>query len=249
MDNEKARLILSAYRPGGSDAGDPVFAEALEQARRDPELGAWLAQQRAFDSRMKAGLQSIPIPRNLKASLLVSGKVSDFPASRSFSKTFPWLAVAAGLVALVWLTFFLLSPPSPRVSFARVDAQLRSLADAHQHAFETPMHDLQKIRAWLVDHGAPHDFTLPDALAALPGLGCEVISVEGIKVSILCFPRENGRVAHLYVINRAQLLDPPSNPEPAFQQKGAYAQAAWSDGKQTYLLVERGDYEAIKGLL
>src|SRR5258706_136048 len=38
MNNQEAKLILQAYRCGGQDASDPLFAEALEQARRDPEL-------------------------------------------------------------------------------------------------------------------------------------------------------------------------------------------------------------------
>lgn len=249
MDNEKAKLILSAYRPDGSDAGDSVFAEALEQARRDPELAAWLADQRAFDSRMIAGVRSIPIPPKLKASLLVSGKVTRFPTAQSNSRLYSGLAIAAALVALISVTALLFQQSRPQVSFASLDAQLRPLTEAHQHALEAPMSDLQKIRTWLADQGAPHDFKLPAALAAVTGLGCEVVSVDGVKVSILCFPLGEGRVAHLYVIDRSQLIDPPSNLEPAFQQKGAYAQAAWSDDRRTYLLVERGDHDSIKGLL
>jgi hypothetical protein len=38
MDNREAKFVLSAYGPGGQDAGDARFAEALEQVRRDPML-------------------------------------------------------------------------------------------------------------------------------------------------------------------------------------------------------------------
>jgi len=37
MNNQEAKFILAAYRPGGQDASDPLFAEALEQVRRDPD--------------------------------------------------------------------------------------------------------------------------------------------------------------------------------------------------------------------
>ena len=41
MNNQEAKFILGAYRPGGRDAVDPMFSEALAQAGRDPELRAW----------------------------------------------------------------------------------------------------------------------------------------------------------------------------------------------------------------
>lgn len=52
MDNREARFVLNAYRPGGQDAGDPRFAEALEQARRDPVLERWFSESLAFDAAM-----------------------------------------------------------------------------------------------------------------------------------------------------------------------------------------------------
>ena len=38
MTNERAKFVLGAYRPNGADAKDPTFAEALEQAKHDPNL-------------------------------------------------------------------------------------------------------------------------------------------------------------------------------------------------------------------
>ena len=58
MDNEQAKLILQAYRPGGEDAEDPFFSEALDRARLDPELAKWFAEQRAFDEAMRKALQT-----------------------------------------------------------------------------------------------------------------------------------------------------------------------------------------------
>ena len=57
MNNEEAKLILQAYRPGGQDANDPRFREALEQARRDPELARWFANEQALDSRISTKVQ------------------------------------------------------------------------------------------------------------------------------------------------------------------------------------------------
>jgi len=38
MNNQEAKLILQAYRPTRPDALDPLYADALEQARRYPEF-------------------------------------------------------------------------------------------------------------------------------------------------------------------------------------------------------------------
>ena len=40
MDNQTAKKILSAYRPDGTDATDPVFQDALAQCERDPQMRA-----------------------------------------------------------------------------------------------------------------------------------------------------------------------------------------------------------------
>ena len=76
MNNQEAKLILQAYRCGGQDASDPPFAEALEQARRDPELQKWFAEENAIDARIQTSLQTaVPVPRELKSNLLALGKI------------------------------------------------------------------------------------------------------------------------------------------------------------------------------
>jgi hypothetical protein len=80
MNNEEAKLILQAYRPGGQDANDPRFREALEQAQRDPELARWFTNEQALDSRISGRLKaSITPPAHLKASLIAQQKSSAPP--------------------------------------------------------------------------------------------------------------------------------------------------------------------------
>ena len=76
MNNEEAKLILQAYRPGGPDASDPLFAEALEHARRDPELQKWFAEQQTLDSLIQSKLRpAVAVPRDLKTNLLALRKI------------------------------------------------------------------------------------------------------------------------------------------------------------------------------
>ena len=56
MDKEQAKFILQSFRPDGADASDADFAEALEFAARDRELGEWLASERAADAQFANAL-------------------------------------------------------------------------------------------------------------------------------------------------------------------------------------------------
>ena len=71
MNNQEAKLILQAYRSNGQDASDPFFADVLEQARRDPELQKWFAEEILLNTRLQVRLEAaIPVPSGLKANLL-----------------------------------------------------------------------------------------------------------------------------------------------------------------------------------
>ena len=49
MNNDHAKIVLSVYRPHGQDANDPFFSEALQQAKLDPSLSAWLNDEQRWD--------------------------------------------------------------------------------------------------------------------------------------------------------------------------------------------------------
>ena len=70
MDKEQAQFILQSFRPDGADASDADFAEALELATRDRELGAWLASERSADADFAAALSQLEIPEQLRQEVL-----------------------------------------------------------------------------------------------------------------------------------------------------------------------------------
>src|ERR1039458_1792759 len=101
MNNNEAKFLLCAYRPGGRDADDPAFAGALAQARQDPALGAWFAREQAFDTMMASQLGSIAPPPGLREAILTGASVSRAsPVARRWPV---WLARAAGLGRYVCL--------------------------------------------------------------------------------------------------------------------------------------------------
>src|ERR1700756_3022970 len=83
ITNQTAKFLLNAYRPNGADAQDPVFRDALEQAARDPELGAWFKEQRGFDSMIAEKLSGIEPPAMLRSAILAG--IENRPPARQFS--------------------------------------------------------------------------------------------------------------------------------------------------------------------
>lgn len=70
MDEVQAKFILAGFRPNGADADHHDFAEALQLALRQPQLGEWLASERALDARFAEALDAVPLPGNLREDIL-----------------------------------------------------------------------------------------------------------------------------------------------------------------------------------
>lgn len=64
------KLRLQARRWDDLDAGDPLFAEALEAAKNDPELAAWLREQEEFDAVIAEKCREFPVPEEIRERLL-----------------------------------------------------------------------------------------------------------------------------------------------------------------------------------
>ncbi len=72
MDKERAKFVLQSFRPDGADVGDDDFAEALQLATKDRELGEWLVKERAFDAEFAECLARVDLPEGLRESVLLA---------------------------------------------------------------------------------------------------------------------------------------------------------------------------------
>lgn len=98
MDLAQAKLILCSFRPNGSDLHDPAFAQALELAATDKELGQWLAAERAQDLSFAESLAEVPIPENLREDIFTFfANASSAPGYDQFDHHFA--SALAGLQA------------------------------------------------------------------------------------------------------------------------------------------------------
>ncbi len=269
MNNDEAKFILRAYRPGGQDAADPQFAEALAQSRRDPELSRWLAEQTALDAALGAKLQSIRVPADLKASILAGRKIVR-PEPWWRRSIHPWAAAAALAVTFGTIGFLALhEPPEPKADFALFTREIADylgkgygVLPRHAHLASTDMSyfgstsyrmnyrspELDDIRRWLAENGGHSDFTSPGGLKRPLNLGCGVMDWRGKRITLIAF--QTGRSlpqdkVHLVIINTADLPDPPAHGQPRFDEREDWTTVAWSDGALTYFLMAPGDRRTV----
>jgi hypothetical protein len=238
-------VILSALRPDGPEASEADFAEALALAERDPALKAWWKAQREFDRKVAAKLAEVPLPEDLRETILASRKIEPFRPRASYST---WLAIAA-MVAFLCVagTFWEVSTYGPVDREDYAQQILPMLGNDSPHlAMTTPDHD--KITAWLKSQHAPVG-EMPAKFAAMPSLGCQKYDIHGHTVSLVCFGLENGGEAHLFIVDRSALNDPPEIGRPRFDTMQGWNVASWSDGKMSYLLATHASPDELKQLL
>jgi len=69
MSGGEVRRRLSACRWAKEDRADPFFAEALDQAAREPALAEWWAEERALDEMLARKLSELAVPLSLRGAL------------------------------------------------------------------------------------------------------------------------------------------------------------------------------------
>jgi hypothetical protein len=249
MDNREAKFILNAYRPGGQDANDPRFAEALEQARRDPILQRWLDESVAFDAAMTEELSAIPVPGDLRESILAGVKVGRAPTWKKRWRK--WAIAAAVLLSatlgvLIWHN----TRPAPVAGWQlqALDAILSSIA-RNESRFDAISRDPTDLVKWLRANDAPAGKKLPYDLDKLPSIGCKTFFWRGKPVSLICFTLPEGRAIHLVITNVSEPYDRRIKPEAKVIQQGQWATATWREGNMIYMLALEGSRDELRSYL
>lgn len=244
MDRNEVILMLQGYRPGHDD--DAAFAEALATVERDPELKAWWEAQQAFDRSVAAKLDEVPVPDKLRARIVLGHKIAQLPQPQM--RLFPWLAAAA-LVAILCVagTSLQVARSTPLTDFDYRSSVIPLIHDDAPNLAMTST-DHNDIMAWLKKSNAPMG-TLTSGMMNTSTIGCQKYFVHGHMVSLVCFNLSDGHAAHLFIVDRKALADPPSSTKPEMMQSGNWTTAAWSDGRMSYLLATTDSPDALKQLL
>jgi hypothetical protein len=247
MDREEAKFILQSCRPGDQDAGDPQFAKALALAKSDPELAAWFAEQQKFDAQVRDAIQSLPVPLDLKATILADRnpplqKIVELPEAAWWRKLFSFMppvswAMAATILIFLGIAIFW-SQLKRGASFADYCAQMVSAAVNDKNHVDVGNSDMKQVVAWLGQHQGENKFVLPVALNGDSGLmGCRVLDWHGQKISMLCYGLKNSGHVDLFVADVKIFSDAPPVDQPQFASRSGLPTASWSHASQVYLLV------------
>ena len=167
MNDEQIKFLLGACRPGNRDTADPALAEALEQARRDPKLLAWLERDQAFGAAVREKVQAVTPPANLREAILAGGRVS---ARTPWWRRRTTFAIAAGLALLLSVATLVPRMVRPGQSADLPEFAL-NFAGRGFIGLQELNPDVEKLKAWLATRDAPLPLRIPTELAQLRGLG------------------------------------------------------------------------------
>jgi hypothetical protein len=252
MDNREAKFILNAYRPGGEDANDPRFAEALGQVRRDPILQHWFDESVGFDAAMTNKLATTPVPSDLRESILTGVKVTRPESIRGRKNRWRKWAIAAAVVlsatlgVLIWHN----TRPAPVAGWQlqALDAILSSIARNESH-FDVISRNPADLVKWLRENSAPTGKKLPDDLDKLPSIGCKTFFWHGKPVSLICFTLPEGRAIHLVMTNVSTESDRAIKHAAKVIQQDHWATATWREGDMIYMLALDGSRDELRTYL
>jgi len=244
VDNQQAKEILSLYRPGLDDAGDPFFAEALARAQGDPELGRWFEKQCAVDAAMREKFQQIVAPMDLARQILTERKI--IRPAVWWERPALWAAAAAAIVLAV-ISGYLLRQPETTTFAAYRKNMTRLVSGEYKMMLET--NDLGAIRQFLGKNQGASDYVLTKEMEKLPAEGCALISWHSQRVSLVCLDRGHDDDLFLFIVDRSGLPDPPISSLAQFARVNNMATASWTAGDKIYVLATKGNEEDLRRFL
>src|ERR1044071_1167767 len=208
MNADEAKKALEHYRPGDEVTGR--VADALACGKTNAQLARWFSNKESFDRQMEAAVQELPVPPELRATILAQRRVVPF---RSWWKQPASLAAAAvifGLVAVAGLFFTRSNQTFAAYRKAIVD---ESWGRAPHLDFETS--DIAQFNQWLAGIDPHTSVTIPSGLHDLNLRGGRTMEWNGQRVVLLCFSQGSHHM-HLFVTNDRAFVDAPPQTTPDY---------------------------------
>jgi hypothetical protein len=243
VTREEAKQALLGYRPGINDPA-PEVAEALEAARRDPQLNAWLAEQVQWHETVRNALRSVEPPPGLQQGILLQRVVVPLRPRWGFA-----LAAAAVLAALLVVSALWLRPPVEQISFEAFRDRMTGFA-LREYRMDILTKEREEVLEYLARRGAPADFALPSGLDAVSTLGGARLAWQGNPVAMVCFELNEREILYFFVMEETAVKQgnlPP--PVPEFERVKGLMTASWRSEGRIYLVAAQASEAEMRQLI
>lgn len=249
MTRREAQEILLSYRPGAEPMDDVQVAAALELARTDPELRAWYEQHRAWDNVVRQKLNALPVPADLKASILAGENQKVITGPAHWWNRRAALLAAAAMVALLVMVAVMIAkrPGAPTDTFAEFRTRMIGKV-LREYRMDLQTNDMSQIRRYLGSQGAPTDYVIPAGLQKLKLEGCGKLVWHGKPVSMVCYEDERLQYVWMFIAKADNWPDRPPA-QPSFSRVISCGAFSWSDGDSVYILASENSESALRKLL
>ena len=256
MDKE----TLQTHRPDNAeDRRDPVFADALREAARDPELAAWFAESQKFDALMSKTLQGVPTPAALKNLILLNAEAGangrHEPASSASTQTpakilpFPRehrslfaLAAAAAALVLAASLLWLWLPRRGSDGYPPHALALRAINQtAEMPALQFVCYDASMVAQWVNEQSAAHKMGQPlrKPVANMSMIGSSAMEWDGKPVIMIALQRGE-RMGMLYLLRAEDFPSAGVGAGGEFFEKDGWVTKTARSESTVYVLAAKG---------
>ena len=265
MNKERIIEILETYRRGEGLESDPEVQQALKLAASDPELAQLHQEIKKFDEAFAGTFRSLPVPPNLYQNILEAAeeqrqKRRPRAGTRFRDKILHWshpaaFAAAAAIILFLALSFTFWNRPAstpPGQLFASgsnpiMETTQRLYANL-QPSFKSS--DSGQIVNYLRQNGGILPTDMPDKLSLEQSFACDVMDVDGKRVSLICFLTPDGAgKLHLFTYAKSAFPESDISRAPTLQSSGRPASAVWSDQSSIHVLYSDRGEENLRQIL
>lgn len=238
MSDQQRQLILAAYRPGGQDAGDPAMRDALDRLATQPDLKNQFERDLAFDTRFAAALGSLPVPEDLRETIVAGADLASNNQPRRLVKSLRLVIPIAAAIAAVAIVAKTLLPTSPSQSWQENSIAALGTYLAPEGGSTLLGADALQTANWLQSN-VSGPIKIPTLLAGRPSRMCRLIENQDGSVAVVCFDAGGGTTLHLTIYTNDSRDAPglPTSPDgSSVTRSGNWDYVAWKDKRYRYLL-------------
>ena len=216
----------------------------------------------AFDRAFGEKLRQVAVPDSLQQAILDAAKAQEWenPPART-GKILHWFhpaafAAAAAIVLLLALSFTFWNRPAADIAVASAgsDPEARLMETAHQlYASLNPSFRGGKgpeLVQYLRQQGGTVPVNLPTGFNWDKSFACDVVNINGSKVSIICFMApDNSRSMHLFVFDRAAFPGLHAPDSPRIHSDSQSCCATWLTDEEVHVLFSDKGEENLRKVL